>query len=122
MLTRKETLFEKIITPLPVTVMSFVGFIAYIFVYVKNLPRPDLTVMMSSVILLGCILIFRYRLRRFFIKEKKFSPTKKGMLPTPDEVMEIRQKNIDEDSKYFGMIIFVLSTMYLAFIEVAKFF
>ncbi len=115
---RKVTLIERLIAPLPVTALCFIGFMVYIYVYINNLAQPDLTVLTSILILLSALLIFRPRIRNIFSSNDGFTVNKTSVLPTPNEVIERRQKQIDEDARYFGYIIFVLSAMYLVFIEV----
>jgi len=118
MFVRKETFIEKIVAPLPITSICFLGFMFYIYVYVKKLAEPDLGVLSAGLILLGTLLIFRSRIRSIFSKKTSFSQTKKSILPTPDEVIERLQRQKDADARYFGYIIFILSAMYLLFLEV----
>ena len=53
MLMRKETAVEKFIAPMPISLICFVGFMFFIFVYVKNLTQPDLNMLTLCIIFLG---------------------------------------------------------------------
>jgi|GEM_PF-5025237 len=115
---RQETLLEKIISPMPITCICFVGFMAYIYVYIKNLAQPDLNILMTIIIILSFLLVFRGRFRSIFTKGNVFRVSKRGILSTPNEIFERHQRQKDKDSQYFGSIIFILSAMYLLFLEV----
>jgi len=115
---RQETIFEKVISPLPITCVCFFGFMAYIYVYIQQLAQPDLSFIISLVIALSCLLMFRGRFRPLFCKGNIFRASKVAILSTPDETFERYQRQKDKDARYFGMIIFILSAMYLLFLEV----
>lgn len=116
---RKETFIEKALSPIVIVIICFLGFMAYIYVYVKKLAEPDLNILISCVILLSGLLMFRSFIRKIYKTGRRFSINSKSLLPTPDAVIERQQKQKDADAKYFGTIIFILSVMYIVFIEVS---
>ena len=116
----KDSFFERVVTPFSITVTAFLGFCIYIFEYLFSAIQVNLIIVSSVICFLGGLLIFRKHLRLVCKTNKKphFKKTRSNIIETPDEIRERKQRRIDQDSYYYGMIIFILSSMYLVFLEV----
>jgi len=114
----RENLVEKIIAPPPMIIMSFSGFAYYIFEYLYGADRLHLVIVSSVICFCATLLMLRPRIRAFFRPPVTYKKTTFDIMDTPDEVLERKQRRIDADSHYYGMVIFILAVLYLAFLEV----
>ena len=108
-----ETVTEKIISPFLITVISFCGFMFYIYCYVKGIDSAYLTATPSAIAFLATLLMLRSKIRSI----RKIPDN----ADTREANLERSQRRKDADAHYFGMIIFILAAIYIVFVELIPF-
>lgn len=112
--TNKEKISERLIKPAFIVPLSVTCFMAYIWCYMENTDGLCFIIMPVLSTLLATLLIFRPYIRG--AKDLQFV---KG---ADNRDRERQQRRQDKSANYYGSIIFVLSVVYICFIEVINYY